>query len=410
MKKFCFICFLSFCLFNANGQNISDIIIGKIDSIDSKILNEQRKVWVYVPDGNVNSRFIKKKYPVVYLLDGHLHFHSVVGMIQQLSSVNDNTIVPEMIVVGIPNTNRFRDLTPTNDYSSFFDSTMVANSGGGENFISFLEKELIPKIDSEYPTDPYRIFIGHSLGGLLVMHTLQHYPELFNAYVAIDPTMVWNNQNLLKDIKQTSFDEKYNGKTLFLGIANTLMDEDADILGVQKDTSEVTIHIRSILELNAYLNQSSQKQLRFKGKYYEDDTHGSVPFIAEYDALRFIFDFYHLKFEKQDFLDPESTTLNKVVNHYIMLSKAFGYEIKPDEKFINNMGYQFLNMEQLEKAEQFFKLNIMNYPESFNAYDSLGDFYDATGNEEKAIENYKKSISINKDSFSKDKLEKLEKN
>ena len=96
-----------FVLSHSNAQTGNKVEIGTIDSLQSNILGEQRKVWVYVPDG------ANQKYPVVYLLDGDAHFYSVVGMIQQLSSVNGNTMCPKMIVVGIPNTDRTRDLTPT---------------------------------------------------------------------------------------------------------------------------------------------------------------------------------------------------------------------------------------------------------------------------------------------------------
>src|SRR6187402_2331507 len=89
------------------------LTLGTIDSIQSKILNEQRKIWIYVPSSASNTTFAKQKYPVLYLLDGEAHFYSVAGMIQQLSEVNGNTFCPEMIVVAITNTNRTRDLTPT---------------------------------------------------------------------------------------------------------------------------------------------------------------------------------------------------------------------------------------------------------------------------------------------------------
>ena len=107
---------------------------------------------------------------------------------RQLSSVNGNTVCPKMIVVGIPNTNRMRDLTPTTPEGEQFyiDSSASTNSGGGEKFISFIEKELIPHIESNYPTQPYRMLIGHSLGGLMVMHALkllQFYLEFLSAMV-----------------------------------------------------------------------------------------------------------------------------------------------------------------------------------------------------------------------------------
>jgi len=91
------------------------------------------------------------------------------------------------------------------------------------------------------------------------------------------------------------------------------------------------------------------------------------------------------------------------------LSEKFGAKIMPDEEHINDLGYQFLNMKQFKKAENFLTLNVANYPDSFNAYDSLGDFYVALENNEKAIKNFKESISLNKDSASKDKLKKLQK-
>ncbi|WP_298425073.1 alpha/beta hydrolase-fold protein [uncultured Kordia sp.] len=395
MKKIIVVYFLCLFFYTVNGQNSTDIIIGKTDHVYSEILHEQRKIMVYVPE---NNPYDKNTYPVVYLLDGDAHFYSVVGMIRQLSSVNGNTICPKMIVVGISNTNRTRDLTPTKGE--------VENSGGGENFISFVEKELIPHIDTNYPTTTYRTFIGHSLGGLTVMNTLVNKPHLFNAYVAIDPSMWWNKKNLLNKIKSAEFNSKHNNKTLFLGIANT-MSKGLNIKSVLKDTTSKTAHIRAILELNSYLE--TQTELSFKGKYYENDDHGSVPLITTYDALRYIFNFYRFKLKQEDYINPEIDILGKVENYYKRLSKGFGVEIRPDEGYVNSIGVILLRKKQFKKAAQFFNLNIKNYPESFNAYESIGDLYLATGNKEKAIKNYKKAISLNDDVFLKAKLLELEK-
>ena len=240
------------------------------------------------------------------------------------------------------------------------------------------------------------------------MNTLIYKPELFNSYVAIDPAMWWDNKKLLNKIKNTVFDEKYSKKSLYLAIANT-MSKNMDTISVLKDTTFTTKHIRANLELNKFLNNDKKKQLSFNGKYYKDDNHGSVPLIAEYDALRYIFDFYTLKLEMDDYFNPTSDIVARYENHYKQLSKEFGREIKPEDDMINGLGYQFMNMKQYKKAEQFFKLNVKNYPESFDVYDSLGDLYVAIGNKEKAIESYKKSLSLDKNATSKDKLEALEK-
>ena len=181
MKKLLF--FALFTTFFANAQTDNKIVIGKIDSLNSKILGEKRKIRVSVPKDFSGATYAKKRYPVVYLLDGDAHFSSVVGMIQQLSAVNGNSICPEMIVVGIPNTDRTRDLTPTHIVSDppYMDSTFSKNSGGNEKFMAFIEKELMPHIDSLYPTQPFKMLIRYSFGGLAVMNSLINHPKLFNA-------------------------------------------------------------------------------------------------------------------------------------------------------------------------------------------------------------------------------------
>jgi len=410
MKKIYTIIFLMLCFNYVNGQDNDSIVIGKIDSIHSNILNETRKIWIHVPDGDYDGVFKREKYPVLYLLDGNSHFHSVVGMIRQLSPARGNTISPEMIIVGIANTNRTRDLTPTKPTKKppYLSSLKAENSGGGEAFISFIEKELIPYIESKYATESYRMFIGHSLGGLTVMNTLIHKPELFNAYVAIDPSMWWNNKNLLRTIKNTKFDGKYSNKSLFLAMANT-MTKEMDTIKVKKDTTYATRHIRAILELHSILHKDSLNNLSYKGKYYKDDTHGSIPLIAEYDALRYIFDFYQIHITKQELMNPENDILGKLKKYYLQLSKEFGREIKPKKYYIEDIAYQLVDMKQFKRAEQFFKFNVTNYPNDFYVYSLLGDFYVTQGNTEKAIESFKKSNTIHKNSYATDQLNTLQK-
>ncbi len=398
-----FICFFSF------AQTDNKIILGTIDSIDSKILHEKRKVWVYVPNSGSNALYAKQRYPVVYLLDGDAHFYSVVGMIQQLSSVNGNTICPEMIVVGIPNTDRTRDLTPTHVAVDppYMDSNFSKNSGGGEKFTSFIEKELMPYIDSAYPTQPYKMLIGHSFGGLLVVNTLIRHSNLFNSYIAIDPSMWWDKQQFLSQTEAALEKQNFTGKTLFLGIANT-MDPGMDTLRVQKDTASQSRHIRSILALNKCLNLNKQNQLKFAGKYYNDDDHGSVPLIAEYDALHFIFGYYPLKLTFADYSNMNKSVVGKIEKHYEDISKQFGYKVSVPESMINNMGYQALGTKNYELAEYLFRMNTINYPASYNVFDSYGDYLDASGDKARAIENYKKALSIKEVADTREKLEKLE--
>ena len=292
-----------------------------------------------------------QRYPVVYLLDGDGHFESVVGMIQQLSQVNGNTIVPEMIIVGIPNTDRTRDLTPTHIASDppMMDSNSSKNTGGGENFTAFMEKELMPHIDSIYPTQPFRVLIGHSFGGLTVMNIITNHTKLFNAYIAIDPSMWYDKEQFLKATQKKLAAQKYNGTSLYVGIANT-MAEGMTLEKMKKDTTADTRHIRSIFAMDKFIKSNSQNGLKYASKYYGDDDHGSVPLISEYDGLRFIFSWYRFKFTVQTLWSPGTEVVQRMKQHYQTVSKEFGFKVSPPEMQINGLGYNALSLKAVCKS------------------------------------------------------------
>jgi uncharacterized protein len=394
----------------ACSQPDNKIVIGKKDHIYSNILKENREIWVHLPQSMNGSVFSTSRYPVIYLLDGDGHFSSVTGLVEQLTETNGNMLFPEMIVVGITNTDRMRDLTPTHTQLNFSgDSSQPSTSGGGEEFISFIEKELIPHIDSLYPTAPYRVFIGHSLGGLTVMNTLIHHPQIFNSYLAIDPSMWWDRQSLLKQTGSILMQNNFKGKTLFLGVANT-MSPGLDTATVRKDTILSNQHIRSILSLTDSLKKATGNGLKWEYKYYSEDSHGSVPLISEYDGLRFIFDFYNFKNANQLFDKDVSAdkAVISVKDHYNKVSQKMGYEVVPPEEYINDLGYGFLRNKMKEKAFAFFKLNIDNNPKSGDVYDSMGDYYLDMNDKVKAAEYFRKALTLFDNPDTKNKLAKLE--
>ncbi len=98
----------------------------------------------------------------------------------------------------------------------------------------------------------------------------------------------------------------------------------------------------------------------------------------------------------------------KLKSHFERISKNFGFEVKADEEMINSLGYQFLMMQQMEKAEGLFLMNIDLYPDHANVYDSAGDYYAAAGERLKAIESYKKAQTIEYNDYTEAKLKALE--
>jgi predicted alpha/beta superfamily hydrolase len=226
------------------------IIIGKREKIQSKLLSEERPFSVYLPKGYENVAARPDGYPVAYLLDGDDHFHSVTGVVQFLGSYS--RIIPEMIVVAIPNTDRTRDLTPTNTLTmNGTQHDWLKTSGGNNTFLKFIQTELIPHMESTYRTKPLRIFIGHSFGGIAVINALYTMPETFNAYISIDPSLWWDDQVLLKKAKSYFLKADLKGKSLFISQANTLSPRDT-----------ANSHFESIREFATLLETRNKSGIR----------------------------------------------------------------------------------------------------------------------------------------------------
>ena len=173
----------------------SPLIIGETIAFSSKILEESRKLNIYLPHGYTKES--TKKYPIIYLLDGSIDedFIHISGLVQ-FGSFSWINIIPESIVVGISNIDRKRDFTfPTTNKK---DKKDFPTAGGSEKFINFIEKELQPFIEKNYKTDATKTLIGQSLGGLVATEILFKKPALFDNYIITSPSLWWDDESLLK--------------------------------------------------------------------------------------------------------------------------------------------------------------------------------------------------------------------
>jgi len=150
-----------------------------------------------------------------------------------------------------------------------------------------------------------------------------------------------------------------------------------------------------------------QNKLKYNYKYYSTESHNSIPLIAMYDALHFIFNFYELKIPRSELMGMNMETIAKINAHYQVASKQLGYTVSLPEPMANNLGYLALRMKKFDEAGYLFRLNCTNYPESADVYDSMGDFYAAREDKGKAADNYRKSLSINEIPGTRQKLESL---
>ncbi|PRC90758.1 alpha/beta hydrolase [Solimicrobium silvestre] len=179
------------------ADNIQPLVIGETFTVTSKILGEVRRINVYAPPGYYEStnESTQEKVPVLYMPDGGMaeDFLHVAGLVQV--SVGNGTMRPYLLV-GIENTQRRRDMTGPTENAN--DKKIAPQVGGSAAFRKFIRDELMPAINSRYRTTHESAIVGESLAGLFVMETLLLEPDLFDTYIAIDPTLGWNNENLSK--------------------------------------------------------------------------------------------------------------------------------------------------------------------------------------------------------------------
>lgn len=166
--------------------------------------------------------------------------------------------------------------------------------------------------------------------------------------------------------------------------------------------------MRTILQFNEICKQASK--LDFDWKFYENDNHNGVPFIASYDAARFLFSWYNFneEFLFQDGLDMGvSEFMDLITTHFENVSDHFSYAFLPPEASINRYGDIMMSEQQYDKAYALYQMNVENHPNSFEVYDATGDYYRQRLEEEMAIKFYQKSLSTQETATVRRKLGNL---
>ena len=352
----------------ANAQPATGTV--KRLALKSTVLGEERVILVRTPPGYETN---KLKYPVLYMTDGDGHMGHTSSTIEFLTQ---NGRIPEMIVVGVTNTDRTRDLTPAKSTDRNPGGDLrFPTSGGADNFLKFFETELIPEIEKDYRVQPYRIFAGHSLGGLFAIHAMMTKPGLFNSYIAVSPSLQWENFEALKRAETFLKTQKELNVTLFVSIG-----DEPGAIGESFD------------KFKEALAKSNIKGFEWQAERMGDEDHGSVVLRSHYFGLRKVY----AGWQAPD--DPKSGAvlggLKGADAHYKKLSEKFGYSIPVPEQLINQMGYQYLFDNKPEDAIATFKANVERYPDSANVYDSLAEAYERGGRLDLADPLYEKATAL----------------
>jgi predicted alpha/beta superfamily hydrolase len=389
---------------NENQQFLDKI--GVVDSLYSETLNEYREIYIQLPNNYKPEN--NKEYPVVYILDGEV----LLSAVNNVQSFYSGGFTPEMVLVGISNANnRTRDLT-TSKITEKYGMPFNEVNGGADNFSEFLEAELIPFIENKYPVTHFRTLIGHSYGGLFAIYTLINHPQLFSNYLAIDPSLDWDNQKLLKEAQILLDTQNYVNKSLFMSLSGQLHMQDSKVTidNVMQDTTDFTLFARSNIVFSNMLNQKIKNRLAYEWKFYPRDLHGTIPLPSIMDGLINVFEWYQMEnTDKINSFDTSKEELFSIIKHREMkLKDHFGYSEPPyPEELLNMSGYMNMDMDQPEKAKMYFDLAIKYYPKSANTYDSMSEYYERSGDYDSALKFATKAYEISNNDYYKQRMETL---
>ena len=240
------------------------LVIGETFTIDSAILGERRQINVYLPPGYASG---DARYAVLYMTDGGMNedFPHIAGAVD-VSVKND--VMRPLIVVGIPNVERRRDLLSASTQEE--DRKIAPHAGGADKFRRFIRDELKPLVAQRYRTTPESALIGESFAGLFVLETLMAEPDLFDTYIAASPALWWNDKALARGMAAKLAAWKTPGKRVWFASASD------DIVEATNVAAEA-------------FRTANPPALSWHYEAMADQKHGTIFPVAALKALRTLF-------------------------------------------------------------------------------------------------------------------------
>jgi predicted alpha/beta superfamily hydrolase len=355
-------------------------LAGEIEvlSLPSEVLDQDREVLVALPEGYGAST---DSCPVLYVVDADWHFLAAVSAVRFLAETSYISAhrIPQMIVVGVGRVDRDHDYTPTLAPSQH--GMSFPTSGGADQFLEFMDRELIPEIDARYRTRPYRVLAGWSLGGLLTMHALFERPDLFGGHLAISPSLWWDADLLVTRGAELASEGAVREKDLVLSIGG----------GEEGGLCYEAVH-----DLVDVWGEGALEGLSFSFIEIPEEDHNHSPAKAYLDGLRKLF---------ADWFYPEEAFaegLESLQAHYASLSARRGYAIPIPGHLYSALARTMLAEGKSEEAMAVMQDQCEQNPESALLYYELGEVCRQARSVQRAREAYLQALALERTSAEAD--------
>jgi len=346
------------CFAQKDGDDIS---IGQYKVIHSQILDEDRLLFVHLPREYEQT---KLAYPVLYLLwvDIYNYFADAAMVTEKLGGTGE---IPPLIIIGVANTNRYRDLLPV--------KTRDRSEGGGvDNFLRFIEEELIPHIDKTYRTKNFRILAGPQAAAIFSLYALITKPGLFQAVFSGNPFMNPENAEFLYPRAESFFKNTASLK---------------NFLYIQCEKDERAQDLEYAQRLAGLLESEKPEGFRFEIEFKEPSGY-FIPPLPFREGLRMLFSGHKLPDNFQ------TNSIKDIIDYYKKRSEEYGFEVDIPPHLLAMEGNKLNQRGKTREALEVFEYQLDQNPRSLDALWGCGETYRGMGEFEKARDHYKRFLEI----------------
>ena len=339
-----------------------DIVIGRYRVLHSDVMDEDRLLTIHLPRDYEDTLL---SYPVLYLLYGqdiNNYFAEAVIISEKLGSTGE---IPPVIIIGVANTNRYRDNLPAEIEGR-------PDSGGAVNYLRFFEEELIPFVEKNYRTKNFRILAGPQAGAVFSLYALITKPGLFNAFLTENPFMNPENAAFLFPAAESFFKKTRSLK---------------NFLYIKCEKNERPQDLEYVENFAQLLESHTPDGFRFKVDIQEPSGYFIAPLPFK-EGLRMLFAGHKLP---ENF---KTNTVKDIIDYYEKLSVEYGFPVDPPSLMLTFESDKLNQQRKTQEAIEVFEYQLGLYPKSLNALWRLGETYRGMGEFERAREYYRKFLSI----------------
>ncbi|MFA5420315.1 MAG: alpha/beta hydrolase-fold protein, partial [Bacteroidales bacterium] len=214
--------------------------------------------------------------------------------------------------------------------------------GESDKYLSFIETELFPFIEKNYRTVPFRICCGHSRAGLCVTYAFLTHTNMFNAYIALSPSLYWDDGLVIKTAEEKLASLDFKHKLFYFTIGG----------------NEVPSTIGDAFTFAQIVKNYASSDLSWKFDYLPNESHGSGTAIGIINAMKFVYDGWYFDADK-----IKTDGYSAIDSFYKVQTEKYGYKISYDAGLLNGYGWSYVRNGKAEEAIDIFKENVGRFPD-----------------------------------------------